>query len=259
MAIPPAAIHSFYCFLLLLARTASLLVAAPIPGNRPLPLLGTMGFSLLLSMALLPQIAPHVGPLPPSLPYLAFLVAQNLVLGMMMGYLARAVFTAMEVAGSFSDTQMGLGFVNLIDPFAQIQASPLGSFYNQLALVLYLLANGHLLLLAALRTSFRLLPPDTAFLHVVAGLAILPVLKAIFLIGLRLALPVVGVLFLADAALGFMARMAPQVNVFFVGLPAKLLLGIMTAAIALPAIAFGMGQLFTAIDHGLSGLLLQTR
>src|SRR5579875_3169004 len=235
MNVPITAAHTFYVLLLLLGRTAGVLIAAPIPGNRPLPPLATLGFSLCLSFALLPHIAPHVGPVPTSLLILAYFIAQNLVFGIMLGYIARFLFTAMEVAGSLSDSQMGLGFINLIDPFSELQSSLLSAFYNQLSLVLYLLMNGHLLLIAAL--------------------AILPAIEAVFLIGLRLALPVIGVLFLADAALGFMARMAPQVNVFFVGLPAKLLIGIMTVAILLPALAFGTGQLVLAIDHSLNLLL----
>jgi flagellar biosynthetic protein FliR len=255
MNVPITAAHTFYVLLLLLGRTAGVLIAAPIPGNRPLPPLATLGFSLCLSFALLPHIAPHVGPVPASLLILAYFIAQNLVFGIMLGYIARFLFTAMEVAGSLSDSQMGLGFINLIDPFSELQSSLLSAFYNQLSLVLYLLMNGHLLLIAALATSFRLVPPDALLLHSALGLAILPAIEAVFLIGLRLALPVIGVLFLADAALGFMARMAPQVNVFFVGLPAKLLIGIMTVAILLPALAFGTGQLVLAIDHSLNLLL----
>ncbi|CEK15334.1 flagellar biosynthetic protein FliR [Chthonomonas calidirosea] len=255
MDVPITAVHTFYVLLLLLGRTAGVLIAAPIPGNRPLPPLATLGFSLCLSLALLSQIAPRVGPIPPSLVLLAYFVAQNLVFGIMLGYIARFLFTAMEIAGSLSDSQMGLGFINLIDPFSELQSSLLSAFYNQLSLVLYLLLNGHLLLIAALATSFRLLPPDAPLLHSALGLAILPAIKTVFLIGLRLALPVIGVLFLADAALGFMARMAPQVNVFFVGLPAKLLIGIMTVAIILPALAFGTGQLMLGIDRSLNLLL----
>ncbi len=248
-------IHDFYVFLLVFARVSGLMVAAPLLGSRSIPRTAKAGFALLFSLAVAPLVASKVGGLPTSLPLLAAQAATDALFGLALGYLARLLFASVEMAGYFVDTQMGFGIVNLFNPFTEQQTSVLSVFQYQLATTIYLLANGHLLLLGALADSFTALPPGGVAPHGQIGLVVVPLLKSMFALGFRLALPAAGVLFVMDIAFGLVARMAPQINVFIVGTPAKIILGLATVALLLPVLALIVGQIMTGTTEGMHALV----
>lgn len=248
-------IHDFYTFVLTLARVSGLLVAAPILGNRAIPKMVKAGFALILSLAVTPLIVKQTGPVPEHLLLLAGGVMQDALFGLALGYVTRLLFSAVEMAGYLMDTQMGFGFINLINPFTEQQASLMSAFQYQVSTVLFLLANGHLTLIAAVTDSFAVVPPGAVSLHGGFGLSILPMLHLMFALGFRMAIPAVGVLLVVDVAFGLVARMVPQVNVFIVGLPAKILIGLATVAFLLPTLGMIVAQIIAGTSVGVSALL----
>ncbi len=206
-------IHDFYCFMLVFARIGGLMVAAPLFSNPAIPKTARAGFAIMFSLAATPVVLHSVGAVPTHLFLLAGFVIKDALYGIALGYTARVLFASVELAGFFVDTQIGFGMINLLNPYSQQQSSVLSAFQYQLAITIYLLANGHLALLGALVDSFSSLPPGGAGPHAAMGLAIVPVIKSMFIIGLRIALPAAGVLFVVDMAFGLIARMAPQVQV----------------------------------------------
>ncbi len=235
--------HQFYAFLLVFARVAGLIVTAPLLSNRSVPRTARAGFAVVFSLAILPYASTKCGPIPGHVLVLVAAVLKDALFGMTVGYFARILFSAVEMAGFFIDTQMGFGFMNLVDPFSEQQASILSTFEYQLAITIYLLAGGHRALLGAVADSFSLVPPGAISAHASAGLLFVPVLKTMFLLGFRLCLPAAGVLVTVDFAFGLVARMAPQVNVFMVGQPAKIIVGLTTVALSLPVLALMVGQI----------------
>lgn len=248
-------LKEFYTLLLVFARVGGLMVVAPLLGNRALPGMAKAGFAFIFALAVTPLTLPHAPKLPEHLVVLAGQVIAETVFGLALGYIARLLFSAVEMAGYLVDTQMGFGFINLLDPFSEQQASVLSMFQFQLAITLYLLMNGHLVLLGSLAQSFDALPPGGVALHGDFGLTILPLLKTMFMLGFRLALPAMGVLFVLDAAFGLISRMVPQVNVFIVGLPAKIIIGLATVALLLPTLAIVVGQIVAGTNVGLNALI----
>jgi flagellar biosynthesis protein FliR len=248
-------VKEFHTFLLVFARVSGLLVAAPLLGNRAIPRMAKAGFAFVFALALTPLALPHAGPLPEHLLVLAGQVLSDALFGIALGYIARLLFSAVEMAGYLVDTQMGFGFINLLDPFSEQQSSVLSTFQFQLATTLYLLMNGHLILLGSLAQSFDVLAPGGVSPHAGFGLTILPLLKTMFMLGFRLALPAMGVLFVLDAAFGLIARMVPQVNVFIVGIPAKIIIGLATVILLLPTLAIIVGQIVAGTHTGLSALI----
>ena len=196
-----------------------------------------------------------MGAIPPNIFLLAAQVIGEAVFGLAIGYFARLLFTAVEMAGYLIDTQMGFGFVNLVNPFSEQQESIMSSLQYQLAMTLYILMNGHLLLLGSVVKSLQTLPPGTISFHSGFGLAILPLLKLLFTLGFRLALPAVGVLLTMDLAFGLIARLVPQVNVFMVGIPAKVIIGVTAMALLLPTVSLIVGQFLVGTASGLEGLM----
>lgn len=248
-------IHDFYVFLLVFARVGGMMVAAPLLGNKAIPHMVKAGLAFVFAMSLVPLVAPHTGPIPLHPLLLAANVMKDALMGMCMGYLSRILFTAVEMAGYFIDTQMGFGFINLINPFSEQQSSPLSAFEYQLAITLFLLASGHLILLSAVMDSFKVLPPGAVSPHAGFGLTIVPMLRAMFALGLKIALPGVGVLMVMDVAFGFVARMVPQINVFIVGIPAKIIIGLATVAMLLPVMAVVIGQIVAGTAVGYESLI----
>lgn len=248
-------VREFHTFLLTLTRVSGVVAVAPLLGNRAVPAAAKAGFALLFALALTPLALPHAAPLPGHPWQLVGQMATDLIFGLALGYLARLLFAAVEMAGYLIDTQMGFGFINLLDPFSEQQSSVLGAFQLQLALTLYLLMNGHLLLIGAVAESFTAVPPGSFALRPAFGTAILPLLTTTFGLAMRLALPACGVLFIMDVAFGLIARLVPQINVFIVGIPAKILVGLMTVTWLLPVTAIVVGQLVAGAQGGLSTLI----
>lgn len=252
-------IHDFYTFLLVFCRVTGLIVTAPLWGTKAVPRTVKVGFAFIFSLALVPLVAPQTGPVPNYLLVLVAEMLKNAVFGLALGYLAHILFAAIEMAGFFVDTQMGFGLLNLFSPFSEQPASVLGLFQSQLAMTLYLLANGHLILLGALTESFTALPPSVVSPQGSLGLTMVPILKTMFVLGFRLALPAAGVLVVVDIAFGLVARMVPQVNVFIVGIPAKIILGLATVALLLPVLAIIVGEINAGTMAGFHDLVAQSR
>src|SRR5947209_7149175 len=152
-------VHEFYAFILVLSRVGGLMVAAPLLGNRAIPRTVKAGLTLIFALAIVPLVAAKTGPVPENPLLLAGALFKDALFGVALGYLARVLFASVEMAGYFADTQMGFGFVNLINPFTEQQTSLLSTFQFQLAVTLFLLSNGHLILLGAVVDSFSALPP----------------------------------------------------------------------------------------------------
>lgn len=248
-------VHTFYAFLLIFARASGMIAVSPLLGNRSIPNTLKAGLALMLSLASTPLVEPLAKAVPADILTLILQVGGEAVLGIVIGYVARAFFSAVEIAGFLVDTQMGFGFLQLANPFAEHPASVLGTFQYQLSIVLYLLMNGHLLLMGSLVDSFRVVAPGGFLPQGGFGMVFLPLLQALLLLCLRIALPALGVLLILEIAFGLMARMVPTLNVFFIGSPAKVIIGLTTIGILLPAFAIIVGQVMLEGSNGIARLL----
>ncbi|MCX6382256.1 MAG: flagellar biosynthetic protein FliR [Armatimonadetes bacterium] len=248
-------VHAFYTFLLVFSRTSGLIAVAPVLGSRSIPHPLKAGLALVLSLAIMPLQEAHTANAPTHLLVLTTQIAGEAILGIVMGYIARLFFSAVEIAGTLVDTQMGFGFLQLANPFAEQPNSILSVFQYQLATTLYLLMNGHLLLIGAMVESFTLITPGTFAPTAAFGGGFATILQGVMLLCIRVALPAIGVLILMEIAFGIMARLVPTLNVFFVGAPAKIIVGLTTVSLLLPAFAMMVGQVMTESMQGIHQLL----
>jgi flagellar biosynthetic protein FliR len=216
-------------------RAVGVLATAPVWSSRYLPWPLRAVLALYLGLALAPVVQPAVTGA--TAVHLLLVAATELVTGLALGYAAGLTFAAVQVAGHLVDMEMGFGIVNVIDPNLGQPSPVAGTFLYLLAMLLFLQFDGHHLLLAALADSFRVIPlagatwggPPTQVLIRASG--------QVFWLALRIALPVVGALFVATVALGLVARSVPQMNVFIVGLPVKIASGLFLLAASLPVYA----------------------
>jgi len=213
------------------------LMTAPLFSNRSVPAMVKIGFAALLAMILLPFPATSGGAVAPQPPteLLGFTlaVAQEVFMGVMIGFVANLVFLSIEIAANMMGLQAGFTAATLFNPFTNASSSALDQFYTLIALTLFLAVNGHHMLIITLARTFQLVPPGTFVFTQLSLDRLLYIFNQTFIIGVNLALPVVGTLLLTDVGLGLLARVVPQIQVFFVGLPLKVGLGFFTLAMTM--------------------------
>ncbi|MGB9792042.1 MAG: flagellar biosynthetic protein FliR [Thermacetogeniaceae bacterium] len=185
--------------------------------------------------------------------------AGEFLVGAIMGFLTQITFAIFQFAGQMLDMQIGFGIVNVIDPQSGIQAPILGNFKNLLALLFFLTINGHHYLLRALERSYAYIPIGTV--HIKGGLCsfIFSVAGEMFASAFKIALPVIASLFIADLAMGVIARTVPQINVFLVGLPLKIGIGLWVLLMLMPLLVWIFSGVFASLFDDLSKLLFIMR
>ena len=214
-------------------RILALVSSAPVLGNPVVPVRVKVGLAVVLTIVL----APILGGMPAVEPGSAIgllILAQQIVIGLAIGFTMRIIFTAVEMAGNIIGMQMGLGFASIFDPQNAAQISVVAQFLGLFATLVFLALNGHLYMIEVLAQSFQALPVavqpfSAAGWHALAGWG-----GEIFMAGLLLSMPIMAALLTTNLALGIMTRAAPQLNVFSVGFPITLAAGFVVLAIALP-------------------------
>ncbi|MBE3582939.1 MAG: flagellar type III secretion system protein FlhB [Limnochordaceae bacterium] len=239
-------------FLATWMRTIGVLLPLPLFQVPGLPPTWRGGLAALLGLALVPTAQQATATPPVGLPPFSWSAASDLMvlalvqlaIGLAMGFLLRLAFVAVEVAGVLVDLPLGFGMDALLDPLTG-SASPLfGRFYLLLALVSFMVSGGLDALVRTLDESFRWLPPGVSPQLSWVGPFLVRGLDEFFLTGLRLSLPLTVGLFVADVAVGLLARATPQLNLFTVGFPLKEVGGLLLVWITVPLTAAAMGALF---------------
>ncbi|HWR07524.1 flagellar biosynthetic protein FliR [Sporomusa sp.] len=221
-------------FLLIFARISGIFSSAPIFGARNVPTTVKAGLSLIISYILLPLlIRPDFNSPDAFLPYIALVIGEFLI-GLILGFACSFIFYGIQMAGSLLDTQIGFGMVNVLDPQFGQQVPLVGNFKYILALLVFLASNGHHLFLAAVFQSFKLIPVSLGVFRPDMANIVVDMVAGIFIIALKISLPVLVSLLLTDVALGILARTMPQMNIFVVGVPGKIIVGIFVLSLALP-------------------------
>ena len=242
-------------FLLVLTRVSGVFFLAPVLGSRNIPAQVKIGLSLMTTIALSPfvkgpAVSPSIG-----LIDLALLVAKEFSVGAIIGFTANMVFMGFLLAGQIIDFQMGFGMVNVIDPLSNISISIMGQFKNLLAVLIFLAINGHHFLLTALSKSFDVVPLTAFTFTPSVTNSFIEAVVNMFIIGLKIGAPAIGVLFITELALGIVARTVPQMNVFVVGMPLKIAVGFVTVIAMLSFFAAYVLRIFNQMPDQLLGAI----
>ncbi len=226
-------VEVFKVFVLALVRVSGFLVVAPVLGSRNFPMRNKIGFAALMAFMLTPSVVVAGGPLPDEPGPYILLVAGELVIGLMIGFVMTLFFAAIQVAGQIMDMQTGFGMVNVFNPALETQFPVFGFFFFLIA-VLYLLAtNGHLLMIRALAHSYDTVPLGGFVARPQLLLEVARWGHAMFYDGLLLAAPIAGAMLLAYISMGLLGRVVPQIHLFVVGFPVTIALGLLLAALVM--------------------------
>lgn len=221
-------------FLLVFVRMTGLFVISPIFGRRNIPTYIKAGFAFLTALILINTIKLDKLDFYNNMYEYTFLVFKEFIIGIILGYVSYLIFTAIFIAGQLIDMQVGFGMVNVVDPVSNIQISITSNFYFIISMLVLLAVNGHHIIIKALFDSFKYIPVGGAVFNEVLLNDIVRVFGYVFLVSFKISAPVVAAILITDIALGVISKSIPQLNVFAVGIPAKIILGVLVMVVTVP-------------------------
>ena len=242
--------------LMISVRVLALLLTASVfmVPNIPTP----VRYWLSVGLALI--ITPAVGASVPaitlgSLIMTLLMIAREFLIGALLGVISSLPLYALQTSGFLDGTQMGLNMMNMMDPSLREQLSVLAQLKYMLAIWFYLHWDGHMLLIRALMESVRLVPVGISLWEDPAAIPVMEWLQHVFVIAMRISLPIFAAIILGEIGLGFVARTVPQLNVFILGIPLKIGIGLFVLLVVLPGtVDIFYGEIEPAVTQALSSM-----
>src|SRR5689334_20880982 len=239
-------------FVLVFARMGAMVMLLPGFGESNIPARIKLGIALLLTLIILPLHRADYHVDITSVTSLMVLMVHEIVIGIVLGATARVTLSALAVAGSVIAQQLGLGFVTAIDPTQGQQGQLIGNFLTILGMTLLFATDTHHLVLAALNESYRIFSPGEGFPSGDVAALATRAFTAAFKIGMQLSAPflVFGLVF--NIGLGILARLMPQMQVYFVGVPLSIMIGFLIFAFVLTAMMGTYMNYLIGVMHDLT-------
>lgn len=242
-------INEFQIFLICLSRVAGFIAAIPVIIGNQTPIQIKVGLIFTVTLLLFPIMEPSMGSV--SLEPITFLllVTAEVLLGAMIGLVARMVFTAVEYGGTVIGYQMGFAAANIFDPQSQRQLALISQFQNVFAILIFLAIDGHHVFFQVAAESYKVLPPGAFNISGEAIPYLLKLSSRIFFLGIQFSAPILAVLLLSGLILGILARVFPQLNVFLLSFPLNIGLSFTVIALTLPLVTILLRREFDGLTN----------
>ena len=244
-------------FLLMLTRCSGIFMIAPFFGSLNIPVTIRAAAAFAFTLVLCP-VVDGLGTVaaPPSVWAFAGSVLAELFIGWLIGFIAYVCFSAIHMAGKVMDMQVGFAVVNVMDPTSGQQIPLIGSLLYNLGIIVFLVTNGHHVIITALPESFRMVPLAAMQPNLSLTMLLVDFTNGIFVTGMKIAMPVTFAILLVNVALGILARTMPQMNIFVVGIPLQLMVGVGVLSMLLPFYVMFLDVLFNEM-YGKISIALQ--
>jgi flagellar biosynthetic protein FliR len=246
-------VGQFETFLLVAVRTTFIIFLMPVFSSAQVPVQVRFGLGLLVSFIVW-QVVPTMPPFAGIGPLTAAVASQALV-GLVFGFIGGLVFTGIQFAGEILDITVGFSIVNVINPLTSQTVSVLGEFELALASFIYLIGNGHHYLFEGIAGSFSLVPLPFAVIQPGLENDVVGFFSLAMWLVFQIAAPIAISLFVVNVGLSLMARVAPQLNVFAVGFPLQILVGLTMIIVSLPLLVAVLPQVFAQTPGELDAVL----
>ncbi|MEJ1967392.1 MAG: flagellar biosynthetic protein FliR [Rhizomicrobium sp.] len=221
-------------YVLVFARVGTMVMLLPALGEGGIPARVRLVLALAITVALAPVVQrAYPSAQPAGLMKLALLIAQEVTCGILIGGMSRIIMGALQTAGMLIATQMGLAYAQTVDPTQHEQGAVIGNFFSLLGAVLIFSTDLHHLAIGAISGSYKMLPPGGALPTADMAELTIRLVSASFVLGFQLAAPFLVFGFALYAALGILARLMPQLQVFFVAMPVNIMFGFVLLALLL--------------------------
>jgi flagellar biosynthesis protein FliR len=245
-------------FTLVLVRMSGFFILTPVFGSRNVPAAVKAGLTFFLAILVTPVVAAtQAGALVSdySMGDMVLIILKETMVGITLGLVAALVFAAVQVGGMFVDLQIGFAMSNVFDPMTGTSSPLTGQFKFALSMLFFLGLDGHHGLLTGLLQSYTFIP--IGGFSVTGNLinTILHTFSLMFLLGMKIAIPIVAALFLTDVGLAILSRAVPQMNVFVLGMPVKIIVGGFMLIVVMPAFVYLLRTLFDTMFSQMDTLL----
>ncbi|MBI5747504.1 MAG: flagellar type III secretion system protein FliR [Nitrospinae bacterium] len=242
-------LHRMQQFIFVFVRVGAILISLPFFGSGNVPARLKTSLAFLVSLIAYPLIKFDGIIFPSGVFPLSIALSSEVFIGLIIGHASRLVFAGVQMAGHLIGFQMGFGIVNVIDPSTSSQVSVTSQFENILAMLIFLSINAHHWFLKGIVESFSLVPLlGFHFTGAVANIMI-DIFKNVFIIGIKLGAPVIAALFFTTIALGLVARTVPQINVFIIGFPLQIGIGLLMMGLTMSFFNMAMKGAFIQMGN----------
>jgi flagellar biosynthetic protein FliR len=248
-------VAQFIVFLMLFARTTSMIVVAPVLGHQAVPLQLKVGFGLFLAFVLYPLQSSTAAVIDIKLIGMILLLLEEVVVGMMIGFGAGVVFAGVRYAGELIGFDMGFTMASTFDPELNTSTPVVGEMLYTLTALLFILLNGHHFVLQALVLSYGSVPIGKLVLAPVAAEMLVGMVGMIFVVAVKFAAPVIVALFLTNIALAILTRLLPQMNIFGVAFSLKIGVGLVALSTSIPIMVYVFKKLLMTFENNLLDLV----
>ncbi len=252
----PVDLVAFKLYLLMGTRMSGIFMFAPIFGTRSVPMFMKVGLVAVTTYLFFVTIPMSKNVADVHLLVYAIYILKELSIGIAIGYVAQILFGAIQFAGKMIDMMMGLHVASVFDPMTHEQQSLMGQLLYIMAIFFFLQVDGHHIVIEAVGRSFYTLPIGALSIHHSLIDFFIQIVNTIFLVGLQIAAPIAAILFLIDFSLGLVAKAVPQMNVFLLGMPLKIMIGFMFLMVMLIYILPVLSQLFGTIRADIQKMIL---
>ncbi|MDU1413209.1 MAG: fused FliR family export protein/FlhB family type III secretion system protein [Clostridium sp.] len=237
----------FIAFLMVFMRITAMIGTVSVFFPTETPNLAKVGMGLLIAMIVTPVIDVNSIPTITNTGTLIVLMGKEIILGLCLGYIVNLIFSVIRMAGQFMDFSMGFSMAMIYDPQMGETSSLMGRTMYWICVAVFLLVDGHHILIQCLLDSFTAVPIGNFVLNTEVLNYIIQVIFEFFSIGFRIAIPIIIIILISEIVLGLVSRVMPQLNAMILAIPIKIAIGLVTLSILLPVIIKTIGNNFGTI------------
>jgi flagellar biosynthesis protein FliR len=248
-------LDAFYGVLLIFLRVAAIVFSAPVLDTATIPVVFKAGLAFAVSILLLPVVDAVVTVRDLSLIAFVIGVFSEIAIGVTIGLSVKLLFTGIQLAGQIVGYQMGFAVANVVDPATSAQIPILAQFYNLTAMLVFLSINAHHMFFSALVDSYTILPPLSIHISPQLVEMMMRLAANMFVVAVKVGAPLIAVMLLVSVALGLVARTVPQIHIFIVAMPLKIVIGLVFMVIVTPYLTAYLIDLFSSYQMTLFDLI----
>ena len=243
-------------FLLVLSRTSGVFLISPFFGAMNVSYRIRATTAVAMAVLIFPLIVKaQVVSAPANIFMFAGTVVQEMFVGWLIGFVAFVAMSAINMSGKIMDMQVGFSVATVMDPTSGQQQPLIGSFLYYLAIIYFLVSNGHHMIIAALFESFQRIPLDSVVWNPSIAEFMINLTNGVFLVGMKIAMPVTFAILITNVGMGILARTMPQMNIFVVGIPMHLLIGTFMLSMLLPFYILFLDVMFNDMYGNISNAI----
>ncbi len=225
MPFPMETFDQLQGFFWILTRVSVLFFLLPLFGARGIPSLWKAGLSMVIAIVLTPVVPPPTV-FPETAPEIIIGIASEVVMGLILTTAIAMFFAIVQMAGQFMSFQTGFAMAQAMDPQTGAQNNVLTQFLYLFTVLIFFSINGHHLFIRAMASSFYIVPPNSLTFNPAISKELIDISAKMFMLGVRIAAPILVALFLSNLCLGIIAKTVPQMNILMVGFPVNLSIGL---------------------------------